>query len=426
MGSALFTGVSGLQAFQRSLDVIANNIANVNTTGYRGSRTLFQDLFSQTIEGSAAPDGAFGGKNASQVGLGVRVGTIDINMGQGTISATGINTDLAIQGNGFFVLADGNGERRAFSRDGSFGVNSNGFLIDPGTGMFVQGFTADVNGVIDSNSGVGSLQIPIGADAIVRATQVSTISGNLSADATSGDALAVPPIPPTVVNRTVRVFDSLGIARDIDLTFTKVTPIGGDSAWEFVAEFDGTVLTAPPGTLTFNTNGDLIAATGNTLSVDLSGMDVVPETPFVFDLDFGSITELAGSSEVTNPRQDGFAPGVLEAFNIGAGGVINGTFSNGLTRVLGQVALASFSNPGGLIRQGDNLFLDQPGSGLPQIGTPNTGGRGTINGGVLEGSNVDLGTEFSKLIVTQRGFQANARTITAADTLLQETVNLIR
>src|SRR5690606_10924816 len=234
------------------------------------------------------------------------------------------------------------------------------------------------------------------------------------------------PIPPTTINRTIRVYDSLGIARDIDLVFTKVTPIGGNSAWEFTADYDGQNLTPVPGTLEFSPNGELITATGNTLSVDLSGLDVTPETPFVFDLDFSTITELAGSSEVTNPRQDGFPPGVLEAFNIGAGGVINGNFSNGLSLVLGEVAFASVSSPQGLIRQGDNRFLDQPGSGLPQIGTPNTGSRGSINGGVLEGSNVDLGTEFSKLIVTQRGFQANARTITAADTLLQETVNLIR
>ncbi len=154
--------------------------------------------------------------------------------------------------------------------------------------------------------------------------------------------------------------------------------------------------------------------------------DTIPETPFEFNLDFSSVTNLSGASQVTNPNQDGFPLGILEAFNIGESGIVNGVFSNGLTRVLGQVALANFSNVNGLEKIGDNLFRTSSSSGIAQIGQANTGGRGTISGGVLEGSNVDLGTEFSNMIVTQRGFQANARTITTADTLLGEAVNLIR
>ncbi|HIJ66284.1 MAG TPA: flagellar hook-basal body complex protein, partial [Candidatus Hydrogenedentes bacterium] len=161
-----------------------------------------------------------------------------------------------------------------------------------------------------------------------------------------------------------------------------------------------------------------VAGFGNEISL--------PVTPFEFNLDFTDVTELSADSDVSMSNQDGYPRGTLESFNIGEDGTINGVFTNGLTRVLGQVALATFANVGGLSRSGNNTFRDTPASGSPQIGLPNAGGRGQVSGGVLEGSNVDLGTEFSNMIVTQRGFQANARTITAADTLLQETVNLVR
>ena len=449
MGTAIFTGVIGLKAFQRRLDVIANNIANVNTTGYRGSRVLFQDLFSQTIEGAAAPSGTFGGTNPSQVGLGVAIGTIDADHSQGSITTTGFASDLAIQGSGFFILNDGNAN--SYTRDGSFAVNANGFLIDPATGLFVQGFGLDANNNIDFQAPIGPLLIPIGASAIVQATTLSTLAGNLDSEASIGDPLAIPPIPPDTVSRTIRVFDSLGTARDITLTFTKITQVddGGTlfNAWEWDATFNGTSVVNFGGAggtravLLFDNNGVLTQAgfddgAGNfvgalapgepTISVPAIASPSQPVIPFDFVIDWIGVSSLADDSNITNPNQDGFPPGVLEAFSIGEGGVINGAFSNGLTRELGQVALANFSNVNGLERIGDNQFRTTPSSGLAQVGTAGSGGRGSISGGVLEGSNVDLATEFSNMIITQRGFQANARTITAADTLLQETVNLIR
>ncbi len=436
MGTAMFTGVTGLLAFQRRLDVVANNIANVNTTGYRGSRVLFQDLFSQTLQGSTGPSGSFGGSNPMQVGLGVGIGSIDVNFNDGSLITTGFSTDLAIQGSGFFVLNDGSSD--VFTRDGSFALNSNGLLIDPATGLFVQGFGVNAAGVVDTQSIPGDISIPVGGTAIVQATSVATLLGNLSSDATAGDT----------VTRTLRVFDSLGTEQDIVVTFTKraqVTDGIAFNAWEYSASFNGTDVTNLPvggvtGVLLFDNNGvfhdsgsvdvgdAFTAFPGTEVSIPavLFTGPSIPLTSFDFDLDFAAITELSAASDVTLSAQDGFPRGILESFNVGLNGTINGVFTNGLTRVLGQVALASFSNVAGLERSGNNLFRESPGSGAAQVGVAGTGGRGDVAGGVLEGSNVDLATEFSNMIVTQRGFQANARTITAADTILQETVNLIR
>lgn len=417
MGSAIYAGVTGLQVHQRRLDVIASNIANVNTTGYRSARVLFQDLFSQTLAGPRAPIGNFGGSNPMQVGLGVRLASIDTNFGQGTLLTTGVASDLAIQGNGFFVLSDGTGN--VFTRDGSFDINGNGQLVDTATGFLVQGFQANGAGVIDTST-LGNLTIPVGGTSIVRATELATMIGNLDSNAAVGDTVA----------RTIQVYDSLGTARSITVTFEK-TATSNEWEWSLSSTDPDIATLAPdagtPGTIVFDASGNVTSGgLGNVTITFAAGLPETPVDPFLFDIDFASLTQLADETDVTLLNQDGYPRGTLEAFNIGNDGVINGVFSNGLTQVIGQVALANFANNGGLLRFGSNLFRETPSSGSAQIGLPNSGGRGTVSGGVLEGSNVDLGTEFSNLIVTQRGFQANARTITTADTLLQETVNLVR
>lgn len=419
MGMAMLTAVTGLQSHQRRLDVIANNIANVNTVGYRSSRVLFQDLFSQLLRGGSAPVGNFGGSNPQQVGLGVRIASIDVNHQQGSLLSTGVSSDLAIQGNGFFVLSDG--QKTAYTRDGSFDLNSNGLLIDPATGMRVQGYIADDTGVVNTDQPPEDISIPIGSAGIVRSTTNVYLIGNLNANA--------PTTPtPTTVTRTVEVYDSLGTSRLVTLSFTKQATPANQWTWE--ASYDGN--SVGTGALTFSTSGTLPIGTTGTVTIPGALMNTTGSQPddLTFNIDFTEITQLATDSstgsDVTVRSQDGFPRGVLESFNIGANGEIVGVFSNGLTRVFAQVALATFSNVGGLVRDGNNMFLETPASGVAQVGPPRSGSRGTVSGGVLESSNVDLGTEFSSLIVTQRGFQANARTITAADTLLQETVNLGR
>ncbi len=440
MGSAMYTGVTGLLAHQRRMDVVANNIANVNTTGYRSARVQFQDLFSQTLQGGSGPVGDFGGTNPLQVGLGVAIGSIDTDFGQGPLFSTGVASDLAIQGSGFFVL--GMGAENFYTRDGTFTLNSLGQLVDPATGMHVRGYMADANGDIALDAPLSDLSVPVGSAAIVRATEAAALAGNLDASSATG----------TVVERTIRVYDSLGTPRDVRLTFTQHNQVddGGTlyNAWTYTASYDGADVTNVPagetGVLLFDSEGVLHAegslntTTGaftsraalpsqNQISIASVGPGgAQPTLPFEFSLNFSYVTDLDQASDITVTSQDGFPRGTLQSFSIGGNGIISGTFSNGLTQVLGQIALAGFSNVGGLARRGDNMFAETTASGVPQIGRPQSGGRGSVSGGVLEGSNVDLGSQFSNMIVTQRGFQANARIISAADVMLQEAVNLVR
>jgi flagellar hook protein FlgE len=430
MGRALFTAVTGLKAQQAKLDVVANNIANVNTTGYRSSRVLFQDLFSQTLSGPSAPAASNGGTNPMQVGLGVQIGSIDVNHGQGSLVTTGVNSDLAIQGNGFFVLS--NGTANVYTRDGSFTVNSVGTLVDPATGLRVQGYMANSDGVVDPASAVLSdITIPLGSDGIAKATTTAQLTGNLNSGTRATE---------TVV-RNVEFFDSLGTARNVELTFTKTA---NANEWSWAATYDnGTATpTVGSGTITFDPNGNVAAGSETgTISItaaDLGNGPTAPVDPLAVALDFSDITQLSppvdpaadpdaqAPSDITLRSQNGFPLGILQSFSIGGNGQVIGVYTNDRTQVIAQVALANFANVGGLTREGNNAFRQSPASGLANIGTPGTGGRGSVTGGVLESSNTDLGTEFSEMIITQRAFQANSRTITAADTLLQEAVNLVR
>ncbi len=423
MGTAMYAGVSGLQNQQRALDVIGNNIANINTTGFRSGRVLFQDLFSQTIQGASGPSGGRSGTNAAQVGLGVGLANIDINFNQGSFQTTNINSDLGIQGDGFFVVSDGSA--LFYTRDGSFSVDPTGYLVDPATGFRVQGYTA-VDGVVDTTAGIGNIRIEIGGAALAKATETITFVGNLDARAVAGD----PDWPP--VGRTLAVYDSQGKPVNLTFTFTRVAGPPDNTYELVVTSSDGTVggdaTTGSPFAVTFDENGQIETAS-SAPNVTVTGLTGVNDLDITVDLSSLTFLGGAGSSPqhtVAVQSQDGFPPGVLENFTIGGSGVINGIFSNGLTQSLGQIVLGRFSNAGGLSRVGRNMFVPSPNSGIPQVGEPGTGGRGSLVGGVLEGSNVDLATEFTRLIIAQRSFQANARSITTADTLLGETVNLVR
>jgi len=423
MGTALFAGVSGLQNQQRALDVIGNNIANINTTGYRSGRVLFQDLFSATIQGASGPSGGRSGTNPAQIGLGVGLANIDINFNQGSFQTTGIGSDLGIQGDGFFVVSDG--LALFYTRDGSFSLDPNGNLTDPATGFRVQGYSA-VDGVVDTTGGIGDIEVQVGGAALARATETITFAGNLDARADAADPVTWPP-----VGRTLAVFDSQG--KEVNLSFTFSRVAAPTNTFELVVSSDqgtvgGDATAASPFDVSFDNDGHVLSGSAslNVTVANLTGVDDLDIT-----VDFSTLTHLGGSGSSSShtiavQSQDGFSPGVLESFNVGGSGVINGIYSNGLTQSLGQIVLGRFSNPGGLSRLGRNMFIPSPNSGIAQIGEPQSGGRGSLVGGVLEGSNVDLAAEFTRLIIAQRSFQANARSITTADTILAETVNLVR
>ena len=424
MWQAMLSGVASLKAHQTKMNVIGNNIANINTTGYKGSRVHFQDLMAQTFRAASRPSNVLGGVNPIQVGLGVKVGAIDVHTLQGALEMTGRSTDLAIQGNGYFMLT--NGRDVHYSRDGAFGLDSSGFLVHRGTGWKVLGWMADAGGRIDTNQPINAgsvLHFPVGSQAAVRQTSVVQYTGNLNANAPSTQTYAA----------TVRVYDALGGAHDVTITFTNrqtpplgTPPTGAVSSWEWSA----TVGSTPVGDFTTGSNtrlyfdgqGKLVGTT--TQQITITPTNGAP--PFTVDLDLSQITSLAAESIVQPVYQDGFPPGTLQEFTIGIDGTIQGVFSNGLSRPMGRIALSLFANPAGLFRLGNNMWRVTDNSGLPQIGAPTTGGLGEINAGYLEQSNVDLGGEFADMIVTQRGFQANTRIVSVVDELLADVVNMKR
>lgn len=387
---SLFTGISGLRSHQTMLDVTGNNIANVNTTGYKSSRTVFEDTLSQLTQGAAAGQNGNGGVNPAQVGLGVQVAAITSDLTQGAAQQTGRSLDMMINGDGYFVISD-NGEQ-LYSRNGAFLIDGEGRLTTSSGGL-LQGWTA-VGGVLNTNQPIGNITLPITTTMGAQATENAVFSGNLPTDAEAG----------TEYVRSIQVYDAAGTARTLELTFTRT-----GAGWD-VAATDGTATATD--TLTFNADGTL--ATGGALTI--GGVDV----------DLSSLTGYANLATVEASSQDGQSAGVLTSFSVGTDGTLTGVFSNDLRQVVGQIAVGFFTNPGGLEKAGGSLLRTSANSGDVQVGVAGAGGRGTLSGGALEMSNVDLSQEFTNMIIAQRGFQAGSRVITTSDEVLQELVNLKR
>jgi flagellar hook protein FlgE len=389
---SLYSGISGLRANQTMMDVVGNNIANVNTTGFKASNTVFQDTLSQLIQGSSAPSSFRGGTNPAQIGLGVRVAAITTNFNPGAAQSTGRSADVMIQGDGFFVEKL-NGQN-VYTRNGALNFDALGRLVGPDGGI-VQGWMADSNGNINVNAQIGALSIPISSTIAPQATDAVKLSGNLPADGTLTTA------PQTSID----VYDVQGKARTLNASFTRTSP----TTWD-VSLTDGTTTTT--GTLSFSSDG----TTPTPSTMTLGGIDV----------DLSGLTGYSGLSTLGVESANGASAGTLQGFSIGSDGVMTGTFSNGQTKSLGQIAVATFANPAGLSKAGASGYVASTNSGLVQIGTAGSGSRGALAGGALEMSNVDLAAEFTNLIVAQRGFQANSRIISAGDEILQDLVNIMR
>ncbi len=509
--------LSGLNGSSSSLSVIANNLANLNTVGFKAQRTLFQDLFYQQI-------GTSGSGNPIQQGVGVSVSGISADLTQGSIQSSGVPSDVAIQGNGYFI-ASKSGEA-VYTRAGNFSIGSNGQLLTA-DGADLQGYPA-VNGVVNPNATIGPLTIATGttnppkstgnvqltlnldsgsvlpvtaasqqtgtgitaATALKGATTLaftdgtntftfSAAGGNTDTLATVVNAINANPnysaslvgnslvivakngspitfttnsltdnatsaltetfapsgtaVPGGSFSTSVAVHDALGASHVLTYNFTKTAA----NAWNYAITIPaadvgstGAPVTVRAGTLTFNGAGQLVTPAANVAGITVAGLaDGASNLTFnwnVFDANGnGLLTQVAGSSATSTTQQDGFSSGSLVNYLIGADGTIQGTFSNGQTSALGQIALASFTNQQGLSRNGSNEFLASLSSGQANVGVPGTGGRGTLSGGALEQSNVDIATQFAQLIVAERSYQANAKSVTTFDTVTQTAINLI-
>ena len=553
MSSAITTAVSGLNAHQRMLDVVGNNIANVNTVAFKSRRVLFSDmLYNDLRTASGSTTGAQGSVNPAQIGTGVKIGQIDLNFAQGTIQGTGNSLDVAIDGNGFFVVRNSGG--MSYTRAGSFTIDDSGFLIDPSTGYRVQRFggVGEPNGTNPAFQvpGNSDINIPIGASIPGHETTTATITGNLKSGATGPaakqlsslrdwttggvaagaatllnnlDSVQTPYVPgdviritgaesdgtPVSVNFTVTATSTLGdLVTAIDSAFTtgtatlnagrislnanatgpsslsltlqdaatntgaiafasnpQITSVTGksgdivqggipvfdaqggshvintsfqkqaDGTWTMTATLDaseGTVIDGTIERITFNSDGSFAGAGASglgdvNLTFNFTGIGV----PQMLTVGFGDIGKFNGLTQVATEssiaaHQDGFAPGSLSSVQIGADGVITGIATNGRQFALGQLAIASFRNPDGLASIGDSYYAPTAASGDVESGTALAGSRGALKSGQLEQSNVDLPQEFTDLIIAQRGFSANSRTVTVASQVLEELLAIVR
>jgi flagellar hook protein FlgE len=543
MMRSLYAAVSGLKSNQTYMDVIGNNIANVNTTGYKTSNVTFQDMLSQTLQGASSPSGNRGGTNPMQVGLGVGVASISTNFADGSTQSTGIQTNLAISGQGFFVVSDG--QNQMYTRSGDFTADKLGNFVNS-AGYKVMGWPANASGVVDTTQPISALQIPVGATMPAKVSTAITLSGNLNASATPLDPATVKSDADAAVAKATALSNAIGailpalpatnaamvavaaavtaantaqtkaaalvaatpgtpaaaaaaaaaldaakaavaaaktaeeaIAADsaakADATTTaaatalvtaasatvsssdsaqpvsldvfdqqgnKYTLTGtivktGENSWTFtpastiIGGTDGktTVATVTGGssTIKFNADGTFDTSTVfNALTIDPTGGPYAGAGAFTVQPNGSTLTQNGSDSTAKISDTDGYPAGTLNGQTIGTDGSIIGSFSNGLTQVIGQVALAVFNNPDGLLSAGGSLYTKTTNSGDPQIGAAGTGGRGSFTPGSLEMSNVDLAQQFTNMIVAQRAFQANSKIITTDDDMLNDLVNLKR
>jgi flagellar hook protein FlgE len=370
----------------------------------------------QTLSPGSAPTATTGGTNPAQNGFGVAVGSIDSLFAQGSVTPTGRSLDAAIQGSGFFVVS--NGQTTAYSRAGSFAVDAAGFLIDPNTGYRVQR-----TGMVGEStpgapgyqvSGSQDIHIPFGAGAQGVPTTNVAYQGNLSGSLQVGQS----------VTTAIQVYDSQSTPHSLSVTFTKT----GANTFDASAAIGGGTVALSATQVSFDTSGLLVSP--GSLTANISGIAGAANQSITLNLgtpgQATGLTQFGGTSTANAITQDGTGFGTLTDVSFSSDGTVQGQFSNGRTIALAQLAIAGFNNEGGLLRTGNNYFLTSAASGQALVGTADSGGLGSIQGAALEGANVDIATEFSRLIIAQRGFQVNARTITAADETLQELANIIR
>lgn len=476
MMRSMNSAVSALRNHQLRMDVIGNNIANVNTIGFKTGRVTFKDSLSQNLRGASGPSEERGGINPQQVGLGMDLSSMDTIFTQGVPERTDRALDVMINGDGFFMVSgDGSTDGVFYTRAGNFDIDYEGNLVSS-DGLRVIGYQADEDGNITTS--LGGIKVPLADTFDPKPTSGVTMQGNLNSKAKATTSYDTPPpalvgdplVPPAtgpepvfvkrlqngvekyVLNTAysdavgretdITVIDSMGGSHTIKLAFVKTattTPPADPSATWTVLAFaindDGSMTpagTAPllPGGL--GSIGDIVFGPDGKLNPPgqvIPPLTLTPQNgakPIPFSINVDSLTQFESQSTVFMASQDGYPLGVLTGYAIGADGTVQGIFSNGKDKTLGQIATAVFSNPGGLLKQGSNLYGGTVNSGDAQVNRPGSGANALLQPGALEMSNVDLGKEFTNMIVTQRGFQANSRIISVTDQMLEELVNLKR
>ncbi|MEO8028317.1 MAG: flagellar hook protein FlgE [Bryobacteraceae bacterium] len=414
MLTSFSTALSGLSAFSTAIDVVGNNLANLNTPGFKQSAVSFHDLVTQSL-------GA--GLGETQVGFGVGRPITLRQFSQGAIQTSAGTLDAAIQGDGFFVVRAPNGSIQ-YTRGGNLQVDNDGNLTTA-TGEKLQGW-ASANGNVDTNAPVGDIVVPVGTLKAPTATKSASVDVNLDAGATAGPSA-------TSFSTSLQVYDSLGNSHTVTFSFTRSTT---PNQWDYSFSFPDSDVTSPvtpaTGSLTFDGNGHLISPTVADPSPALvisglsSGASDMTVDWSLFSGTTPRLTQYAQTSAVSALTQDGSPAASLTHVGLADGGKILAQYSNGTQTIVGQVAMATIRNPESLIAVGNSNFQLSARTALPAIGLPGTGGRGSVIGGAVEGSTVDIAKEFTNLIVFQRGYQANARVITAVDEVSQETINLKR
>lgn len=412
---ALYSAVTGLRAHEVMMDVTSNNIANVNTSGFKSSRATFSETLAQTIRGGGLPTGAQGGVNPLQIGLGTRIGGVVASFTQGALQLTGRQTDLAIQGDGFFAIDRGG--QSLLTRNGSFNWDASGTLVTTDGGR-VLGWAADANGQIPTGGPTGPIQIPTGP-LPPEASQNVTVAGNIKEGM---------PVGGTAIT-TSTVYDSLGAAHELTITMTKQATAGDWEAQITYKDNTGTIIDITPATppvINFDNTGALTTPASFTINGVTFGAAASQDITFHMGDETHPLTQYDRATTVDVPSHDGTAGAELVSVMFGADGTVNALYANGQTKVHGVLTMANVTNKEGLLRMGDDTFATSLTSGDPTYGWAGTGALGMLAPGSLEGSNVDLANEFTNLVLAQRGFQANSRVISTSDEMLGDLVNIKR
>lgn len=423
--ASFFIPLTGLEADSTALNTIANDLANMNTTAFKGQAVNFSDLFYQQI-------GSTGSGNPIQVGAGVQVASIETAYTQGSLDATGNATDVALNGSGFFVV--NNNGVDDYTRAGNFSLDTSGNLVTA-NGEQVLGYPA-VDGVVNTNAPLTAINIPVGQVQQPQATANLNMIANL--DATSAAGTAFP--------AQITVYDSLGVSHIATVNYTET----GVNTWSYsvslpATDFTSGVSTPVTGTMNFNSSGNLVSVTptGGVLAPVGTGAGQVSNIPLAFtgladgaaNLNMNwnllgasgtpTVSQVASASAVSSTTQDGYSSGEYQSFSIASDGTVTAIYSNGQQQPVGQVALANVSNLQGMTLLGNGDYATTLASGTASVSTSGSAGLGTLQDGALEESNVNISAEFSDLIIAQRGFEANAKAVTTFDTVTQETINMI-